>query len=153
MYRPPIGQPRVLLVVAHPGVGAGLETLLRLERRFEVRRAAKLTDGIQLARGWPAEAVLVDAVLLPREGKVPLGAPTIVLAGNEAESSAAAAALEDPRGWVAKDAPASELVGAVERLLTRAADEPAGSLAVAAVGILVITLVVLLLYLLRIAIA
>ena len=44
MYRPAIGRPRVLLVVSHPSVGAGLETILRLERRYEVRRAAKLGD-------------------------------------------------------------------------------------------------------------
>jgi DNA-binding NarL/FixJ family response regulator len=152
VYRPPISQPRVLLVVAHPGVGEGLATLLRLERRFAVRRAAKLGEAVQLARDWPADAVLVDAGILPREGKVPLGAPALVLAGSEAESAAAASALDDPRGWVAKDSAAADLVAAVERLLTRHADEPAGSLAVALVGLLALALLALLLYLLWIAI-
>src|SRR5207302_982084 len=80
-------------------------------------------------------------------------APTLLLAASESESASASAALADPRGWVSKDAPAAELVAAVERLLTWHREAAAGSLAVALVGLLVVVLAALLLYLAWIAIA
>src|SRR2546428_11655249 len=82
MYRPAIGQPRVLLVVSHPAVGDGLETILRLERRYEVRRATRLADALRIAPSWPADLALLDAAMVPREGRVVLGVPTLVLAGG-----------------------------------------------------------------------
>jgi DNA-binding NarL/FixJ family response regulator len=153
VYRPPIGQPRVLLVVGHPAVGGALESLLRLERRYEVKRLRGLAEATQAARTWLPHAVLLDAALVPRDGKVALAAPTLLLAGNESESATAAAALADPRGWLSKDAPAADLVTAVEHLLTGHRDSAAGSLAVAVVGVLVVVLAALLLYLAWIAIA
>jgi DNA-binding NarL/FixJ family response regulator len=144
----------VLLVVSHPAVGAGIENLLRLERRYEVRRAGRLPEAVTTARAWPADLALVDALLLARGGApTPLGVPALVLAASAAESTAASRALDDVRGWVPKDAPASELVDAVERLLTRRPEPVAGSLAVFAVGVLLLLLATLLLYLLWIAIA
>jgi DNA-binding NarL/FixJ family response regulator len=144
----------VLLVVSHPTVGAGIENLLRLERRYDVRRAARLAEAAATARAWPADAALVDALLLAR-GAAPaaLGVPAVVLAASAAESTAASGALDDARGWVPKDASASELVEAVERLLTRRPEAVAGSLAVFAVGVLVAILATLLLYLIWVAIA
>lgn len=136
----------MLLVVSHPAVGAGIENLLRLERRYEVRRAGRLTEAAQAARGWPADVALVDALLLARGQPAPLGVPALVLAASAEESAAASRALDDGRGWVAKDAPASELVEAVERLLTRASEPLAGSLAVLAVGLLTAVFATLLLY-------
>ena len=153
MYRPPISQPRVLLVVGHPAVGSALESLLRLERRYELRRQRGLAEAIQAARAWPPQAVVLDATLVPEDGKVPLVAPTLVLAGSESESKVASAALSDPRGWVARDAPAADLIAAVERLLTGQRQGSAGSVAVAAVGLLIVVLAALLLYLAWIAIA
>jgi DNA-binding NarL/FixJ family response regulator len=151
VYRPAIERARVLLVVSHPSVGAGLETILRLERRYEVRRAAKLGEAAEVSRGWPAEAALVDATLLGREPRVQLGVPTLVLAGGEAEAGAAGRWLDDSRGWIAKDASSSDLIAAVERLLTRREETAAGSLALLAIGVLVIVFATLLLYLVWVA--
>jgi len=153
VYRRAISQPRVLLVVGHPAVGGALESLLRLERRYEVRRLRALSEATGAARAWLPHAVVLDAALVPPEAKIPLEAPTLLLAASESESASASAALADPRGWVSKDAPAAELVAAVERLLTWHREAAAGSLAVALVGLLVVVLAALLLYLAWIAIA
>lgn len=152
MYRPTIGRPRVLLVVSHPGVGAGIETILRLERRYEVRRAARLSEAVTFARGWPADLALVDSLLLRGVPRVELGVPALALAASATEAADAERALDQPRGWVAKDAASSDLVGAVERLLTGAVETPAGSLALYGIAILLVVLAGLLLYLLWIAI-
>jgi DNA-binding NarL/FixJ family response regulator len=147
VYRPAIGRPRVLLVVSHPGVGAGLETILRLERRYEVRRAVKLAEAKDWAQSWPADLALVDALLLRGGDRANLGVPALVLAANAAEAASAEKSLDKPGGWVAKDAASADLVSAVERLLTRPAETSAGSLALFAIGVLVVVLLALLLYL------
>jgi DNA-binding NarL/FixJ family response regulator len=147
VYRPAIGRPRVLLVVSHPSVGAGLETILLLERRYEVRRATKLVEAAGWARSWPADVALVDALLLRGGDRLNLGVPALVLAGGAAEAATAEKRVDRPGGWVAKDAASADLVSAVERLLTRPAETPAGSLALFAIGTLLVVLVGLLLYL------
>ena len=147
MYRPAIDRPRVLLVVSHPSVGAGLETILRLERRYELRRAAKLAEAASWARSWPADVALVDTLLLRGGERADLGVPALVLAGGAAEATAAERSLDRPGGWIAKDAAAVELVDAVERLLTRPAVASAGSVALLAIGALMLVLLGLLLYL------
>ena len=151
VYRPAISQPRVLLVVSHPAVGSGVETLLRMERRYDVRRVARLADAVRMARAWPADAALVDASMVRPGDRLALGVPAMVLAGAEAEGGPAARSLDDARGWVPKDAPASELVAAVERLLTGARGGAAGSLALFAVGVLLVVLLGLFVYLLWLA--
>jgi DNA-binding NarL/FixJ family response regulator len=153
VYRPAIGRPRVLLVVSHPSVGAGLETILRLERRYEVRRAATLAEAANWARSWPADLALVDALLLRSGARANLGVPALVLAAGAAEASSAQKYVDRPGGWAAKDAASADLVSAVERLLTRPAESAAGSLALFAVGALLVVLVALLLYLFWTAIA
>jgi DNA-binding NarL/FixJ family response regulator len=153
VYRPAIGRPRVLLVVSHPSVGAGIETILRLERRYEVRRAAKLTEGVAVARTWPADLALVDALLIRGDARPDLGVPTLILAGGAADAAAAERSIDKARGWVAKDASSADLVSAVERLLTQPAETAAGSLALFAIGVLVVVLVGLLLYLAWTAVA
>lgn len=153
MYRPAIGRPRVLLVVSHPSVGAGLETILRLERRYEVRRAAKLSEAANWARSWPADLALVDALLLRGGARANLGVPALLLAAGASEAATAEKYVDQPGGWVAKDSASADLVSAVERLLTRPAETSAGSLALFAVGVLLVVLVVLLAYLIWTAIA
>jgi DNA-binding NarL/FixJ family response regulator len=153
VYRPAIGRPRVLLVVSHPSVGAGLETILRLERRYEVRRATKLDEAASWARGWPADVALVDALLLRGEAHANLGVPALVLAAGAAEAASAERLLDKPGGWVAKDASSADLVTAVERLLTRPAEASAGSLALLGIAVLLVVLVGLLLYLIWTAVA
>jgi len=153
VYRPAIVRPRVLLVVSHPSVGEGLETILRLERRYEVRRTARLTEAVSLAGSWPADIALVDSLLLRGGDRANLGVPSLVLAAGPAEAASAERSLERSGGWVAKDAPAADLVSAVERLLTRPAETPAGSLALFGIGLLLVVLVALLLYLIWTAVA
>ena len=147
MYRPAIGRPRVLLVVFHPAVGGGIETLLRLERRYEVRRATRLAEAVRIAPSWPADLALLDAAMVPRQGRVVLGVPTLLLAGGEAEGEAAARRLDDPRGWVAPDAESASLIAAVERLLTQRPEAVAGPFPLLLVGALLVVFVALLLYL------
>ena len=132
------------MVVSHPGVGGALEDLLRLERRYEVRRVTRLAEAIRLAASWPPDGLLIDAGLVPRDEQVALRAPALVLAASDSESATAARSLDDPRGWVATDAPAGELVLSVERLLTNRVEAPAGSAAVALVGLLVVVFAALL---------
>jgi DNA-binding NarL/FixJ family response regulator len=153
VYRPAIARPRVLLVVSHPSVRAGIETILRLERRYEVRAVARLAEAVNLARTWPADLALVDALLLRSDARAELGVPALILAAGVGEAATAALSLDKPSGWVAKDAPSADLVSAVERLLTRPADAPAGSLALSAIGALLVVLVGLLLYLIWTAIS
>lgn len=152
MYRPAIGRPRVLLVVSHPSIGEGIETILRLERRYEVRRAAKLSEAVKVARSWPADLALVDALLLRSDARADLGIPALVLAAGVGEAATAALSLDEPGGWVAKDAASADLMTAVERLLTRPPEASAGSLALFGIGILLFVLAGLLLYLLWVAI-
>ena len=153
MYRPAIARPRVLLVVSHPSVGAGLETILRLERRYDLRRSTKLTEAASWATSWPADLALIDAVLLRGGDRVNLGVPALVLAAGVAEAARAEKYVDKPGGWVAKDAPSADLVSAVERLLTGHTETSAGSLALLAIGALLVVLVGLLLYLIWTAIA
>jgi DNA-binding NarL/FixJ family response regulator len=153
VYRPAIGQPRVLLVVSHPSVAAGIETILRLERRYEVRRAAKLADAVNLARTWPADLALVDALVLRDAGRTEFGVSSLILAAGAAEAGTAERYVDKPQGWVAKDAPSADLLSAVERLLTRSAETAAGSSALLGIGVLLLVLAGLLLYLIWIAIA
>lgn len=153
MYRPAIGRPRVLLVVSHPSVGAGIETILRLERRYEVRRAAKLSEAVSIARAWPADVALVDALVLRGGARSDLGVPALILAAGAAEAAGAERSLDKPGGWVPKDAASADLVSAVERLLTRPAETTAGSLALFGIGVLLVVLAGLLLYLVWTAIA
>ena len=153
VYRPAIGRPRVLLVVSHPSVGAGIETILRLERRYEVRRAARLAEAVTIARSWPADLALVDTLLLRRDARTDLGVPALVLAASAAEAATGERSLDKPGGWVAKDAASADLVSAVERLLTRPSETHAGSLALFGISVLLVVLAGLLLYLIWTAIA
>ena len=153
MYRPAIGRPRVLLVVSHPSVGAGVETILRLERRYEVRRAAKLAEGVTLAQSWPADLVLVDALLLRPDARAAFGVPALVLAASAAAAAAAARTVGDSREWLPEDAASADIVSAVERLLTRPAETAAGSLALFGIAALLVVLAGLFLYLIWTAIA
>jgi DNA-binding NarL/FixJ family response regulator len=153
VYRPTIARPRLLLVVPHPSVGAGLETILRLERRYEVRRAARLGDAATWAKTWPADLALVDALLLRGGDRANLGVPSLVLAASAAEGASAERNVDKPGGWVPKDAAAADLVNAVERLLTGRDEAAAGSLALFAIGALVVVFLGLLLYLIWTAIA
>jgi DNA-binding NarL/FixJ family response regulator len=102
---------RILLVVAHPVIAAGIETLLELDGDYEVRRVVSVADATK-HDGW-AQVALVDGTLLTGTGDVRLGAPAFVLSGSERDGHQLARKLDDGRGWLRKDATAAELATAI----------------------------------------
>lgn len=130
----------MLLVVAHPVVGAGLETLLRIERRFDVRRVPSLADAAALTPRWRPDVALVDGVLLQNGERGALGVPAYVLSGSEADGRALEPTLDVARGWLRKDATAAELAAAVDRAVPQAQERGqalrAGALTLALVAAL-----------------
>lgn len=127
----------MLLIVSHPVVGAGLETLLRLEDRFQVKRVLRLTDTPPLLAEWRPDVVLLDGVLVHDGERPRLGIPTVVLSSSAVDGEGLVRSLEgDGRGWLRKDATADELGAAVDRAL--GAPRLAASAQVAAVAAIVI---------------
>ena len=98
-------------------VGAGLETLLRLERRFEVKRVPRFADAAPLLLDWDPDVALVDGVLLQDGERPVLGVPSLVLSGSEADGAYLGHKLDDARGWLRKDPTGEELCAAVDRVL------------------------------------
>jgi DNA-binding NarL/FixJ family response regulator len=99
-------------------VGAGLETLLRLEDRFQVKRVLRLADTPPLLAEWQPDVVLLDGVLMQDGERPRLGIPTVVLSGGALDGEGLVRSLEgDGRGWLRKDATADELDAALDRAL------------------------------------
>jgi DNA-binding NarL/FixJ family response regulator len=109
----------VLLVVAHPGIGAALETLLRIEDRYEVRRAQSLDQVAAVLDGWPADLALVDGLLTQNGRTEALAMPAIVLTGNLGDGKRLSARLPEGRGWLRKDATAGELHATIDEAINR----------------------------------
>lgn len=107
---------RVLLVVAHPVIASGIETLLKLDGDFEVKRVASLSEAASL-REWAAQVALVDGTLLSGSTVANIGVPAYVLSGSERDGRQLLRKLDDARGWLRKDATGRELVGAIESVL------------------------------------
>jgi hypothetical protein len=108
-----------LLVVAHPAIGAALETLLRIEDRYDVRRIHSLAQTRVLPDGWRPDAALVDGVLLKDGATATIGAPTLVLSGNAEDGQSLGRKVDDGRGWLRKESNVDELVSAIDRLIGR----------------------------------
>ena len=98
-------------------MGAGLETLLRLEDRFQVKRVARLVDTPSLLQTWQPDVVLIDGALLQAGDRPTLGIPTVVLSASAADGEGMVRSLADARGWLRTDATADELASALERAL------------------------------------
>jgi DNA-binding NarL/FixJ family response regulator len=111
----PIDRPKILIVTPHPVIGAGIETVLRLEDLYDLRRAANLADAKAAAELWPADAALVDGVLVG-SGALDLDVPCTILSGDAA-SGQRLAEMSGARGWLQKDAPPARLVEAIDRSL------------------------------------
>ncbi len=144
---------RVLLIVAHPAIATGLETLLKLEKGdYDIRRLPNFTSFGVLGK-WRPEVALVDGTLLADEDRVTLGVPALVLSGNERDGKALAERLDDGRGWLRKDATGPELAVAIKGLVVV---EPAGgglgASGVIAIALLVLVVVLVLGYLLYLAV-
>jgi hypothetical protein len=120
-HHPRITRPKVLLVVGHPSIGAALEALLRIEDRYEVRRAQSLEQVPSGLNGWVADVALVDGVLVPNGRTEALAMPTIVLSGNAYDGRRLAELFARGRGWLRKDATAGEIRTAIDQALVRGA--------------------------------
>jgi len=147
-HHPRITRPKVLLVVGHPSIGAALEALLRIEDRYEVRRAQSLEQVASGLDGWVADLALVDGVLVPRGRTEVLPMPTIVLSGNPNDGRRLAARFAQGHGWLRKDATAEEIRAAIERTLVPAVRRWSAAIVVA-VLVLAAIVIVIAWYLLR----
>src|SRR5260221_2213141 len=109
-----ITRPKVLIITPHPVIGAGIETVLRLEDLYDVRRVSTLTDGLATIGNCAADVALVDRLLL--EGRpVDLGVPSYILSGDADSGERLAEKGPGAKGWLPKDAPPARLVQAIDR--------------------------------------
>lgn len=116
-HHPRITRPKVLLVVGHPSIGAALEALLRIEDRYEVRRAQSLEQVVSSLDGWVADLALVDGVLVPKGRTEVLSMRTIVLSGNAQDGRRLSSRFAQGHGWLRKDATADEIRASIDRAL------------------------------------
>lgn len=138
-----VAAPKVLLVVAHPVIASGLETLLKLEGDYDVKRVASVSDAIR-SHEWGAQVALVDGTLLDGLSEVSIGAPAYVLSGSERDGRQLARKLDDGRGWLRKDATGAELAGAIATLMRgEAKDEGGGPGTLGVVSVVVLCVIVL----------
>ena len=122
--------------MGHPGIGSALETLLRIEDRYDTRRVQSL-DQMMFSDGWKCDLALVDGVIVESGRTEALVMPTIVLSGSAIDGQRLSARLRSGRGWLRKDATADELRSAIDRALGHARmrlPQKAVALAVAAAG-------------------
>jgi DNA-binding NarL/FixJ family response regulator len=141
----------VLLVVAHPVIGSGIETLLRLEKRYDLRRVAGAAEAAAL-RDWRPDVALIDGTLLGSGARVHLGAPTLVLSGTEADGRALLRRLPEGRGWLRKDATAAEFVKMIDGVTRPMSSATLGTLGTIVLVLLVLAVFLLLIYLVWLAI-
>jgi AcrR family transcriptional regulator len=118
--------------VGHPSIGAALEALLRIEDRYEVRRAQSLEQVESGLDGWVADLALVDGVLVPKGRTEVLSMPTIVLSGTASDGRRLSERFGQGRGWLRKDATAEQIRAAIGRALAPAARRWSAALLVAA---------------------
>jgi DNA-binding NarL/FixJ family response regulator len=146
-----LAQTKVLLVVAHPVIGSGIETLLRLEQRYDVRRVAGAAEAGAL-KEWRPDVALIDGTLLGGSSRIQLGVPTLVLSGTEADGRALLRRLPEGRAWLRKDATASEFARSIDGLATGAASHMRLSvLGTIVLVLLILAAVLLVIYLLWLA--
>ena len=137
-----ITRPKVLIVTPHPVIGAGIETVLRLEDLYDVHRVSSLADGIARVGTWGADVALVDGVLL--EGRaVDLGVPSYILSGDAESGQRLAEKVPGAKGWLLKDAPPARLVEAIDRAagIVRVRDDVRGTLGMVVAVLIVIAFV------------
>jgi DNA-binding NarL/FixJ family response regulator len=147
-----LAQTRVLLVVAHPVIGSGIETLLRLEDRYDVRRVASGAEAAAI-RDWRPDVALIDGTLLTSRPNIHLGSPTLVLSGTEADGRALLRRLPEGRGWLRKDATAAEFTKMIDGVVTSSAPSQLalGTLGTTVLVLLVLAVILLVIYLLWLA--
>jgi DNA-binding NarL/FixJ family response regulator len=146
-----VAQTKVLLVVAHPVIGSGIETLLRLEERYDVRRVAGAAEAAAL-KDWRPNVALIDGTLLSSNALIHLNAPTLVLSGTEADGRALLRRLPEGRGWLRKDATAAEFAKMIDGVASGTTSQRAlGTLGTIVLVLLVLVVFLLVLYLVWLA--
>ena len=134
-----ITRPKVLIVTPHPVIGAGIETVLRLEDLYDLRRVPSLKEAALAAASWPADAALVDGVLL-EDHRLELEIPCYILSGDAESGERLVERAPGAKGWLLKDAPPAKMVGAIDRALgiVRVREDVRGTL-----GMIVAVIIVL----------
>jgi DNA-binding NarL/FixJ family response regulator len=146
-----LAQTKVLLVVAHPVIGSGIETLLRLEQKYDVRRVTSASDAAAL-RDWRPNVALIDGTLLSGGARIHLGSPTLVLSGTEADGRALLRRLPEGRGWLRKDATAAEFAKMIDGVASgQSTQTTLGALGTLVLVLLVLAVALLLIYLIWLA--
>ena len=137
-----IARPKVLIVTPHPVIGGGIETVLRLEDLYELRRASTLAEGTATAADWPADVALIDGVLL-NGPVIDLGIPCYILSGDAESGARLGERVRDARGWLPKDASPPRLVEAIDRSLgiVRVRDDVRGTVGLVVAVLIVIALI------------
>jgi hypothetical protein len=136
-----ITRPKVLLVVGHPSIGAALEALLRIEDRYEVRRAQSLEQVVPSQDGWIADLALVDGVLVPKGRTEVLSMPTIVLSGNAQDGRRLSSRFARGQGWLRKDATAEEFRAGIDRALASGTRRSPAAIVIAVVFLAMVLIV------------
>ena len=141
------------MVVAHPVIASGIETLLRLEGDFEVKRVPSIGEAVN-ARDWGAQVALIDGTLLTGVTDVQLGTPAYVLSGSERDGRQLARKLDDARGWLRKDATGPEFTQAIGAALqTNATTRSSlGTVGVTVIVVLCVIVLALVAYLVWLAV-
>ncbi len=145
-----MAQTRVLLVIAHPVIGSGIETLLRLEDRYDVRRVAGAAETAAL-RDWRPHVALIDGTLLSGGTRIHLGTPTLVLSGTEVDGRALLRRLPEGRGWLRKDATAAEFAKMIDGIAGGPTPQRAGTLGTVVLILLALAVILLVIYLIWLA--
>ena len=143
----------MLLVVAHPVIASGIETLLRLEGDYDVKRVPNVGEAAN-ARDWGAQVALIDGTLLSGYADLQLGVPAYVLSGNERDGRQLARKLDDARGWLRKDATGPEFAHAISAAIqgNTSTSSSLGTFAIAVIALLCVIVLALVAYLVWLAV-
>ena len=152
IYMAPVAGQKVLLVIAHPVIASGIETLLRLEGNYEIKRAPTLGEAAAL-ESWRPDVAFVDGTLLNGHS-ARLGTPAYVLSGSERDGRALTHQLDDGRGWLRKDATGKELKDAIGAVTsgTKPSGEGLGTLGIVTIIALALVVLALIAYLVWMAV-
>ena len=131
-------------MIAHPVIGSAIETLLKLDGDFDVKRVASLSEAAN-QKEWGPQVALVDGTLLNGSSEVRIGAPAYVLSGSERDGRQLSRKLDDGRGWLRKDATASELTNAIQSVLRGEPQSGGGLGALGRITVAILCVVVLVL--------
>lgn len=149
----PVTVPKVLLVIAHPVIASGIETLLTLDGRYEIKRATTVAEAAAL-QAWGPDVALVDGTLLEGHASARIGVPAYVLSGNERDGRALSHLLDDGRGWLRKDATGKELREAIAAVASGAQPkgDGLGTLGIVTIAALALVVLALVIYLIWMAV-